>query len=108
MFDGYNKNCIKSVERARRSQKHSSLDCLFEKDMPLKTTQEKLLSNNQNKSRFIKMLMEKLTLCNIPSYQHESDADKLIVDTAININSENVVIVAEDIDVLVILTRYIF
>lgn len=49
----------------------------------------------------------KLTDNNIFTCQAESDADKLIVDTAINLKTKNVVIVSEDIDVLVILTALV-
>lgn len=53
------------------------------------------------------MLRIKLADNNIFTCQAESDADKLIVDTAINLETKNVVIVSEDIDVLVILTALV-
>ncbi|GFU87894.1 uncharacterized protein TNCV_964501 [Trichonephila clavipes] len=75
--------------------------------MPLKIAQDKFLSNNKNKSRLIEILRIKLADNNIFTCQVESDADKLIVGTAINLETNNVVIVSEDIDVLVILTALV-
>lgn len=79
----------------------------FDENMHLKIAQEKFLSNNKNKSRLIKMLRITLADNNISTCQAESDADKLIVDTAINLETQNIVIVSEDIDVLVILTALV-
>ncbi|GFY00150.1 uncharacterized protein TNCV_1342471 [Trichonephila clavipes] len=75
--------------------------------MPLKIAQDKFLSNNKNKSRLIEILRIKLADNNIFTCQAESDADKLIADTAINLETNNVVIVSEDTDVLVILTALV-
>lgn len=36
--------------------------------------------------------------------QAEADADRLIIETAINLQSENIVVVSENVDVLVLLT----
>ncbi|KAL4702881.1 hypothetical protein ACJJTC_005792 [Scirpophaga incertulas] len=104
VFDGYKIDSIKSAERNRRALKYKCADIEFNADMPLKIAQDKFLSNNNNKSRLIDMLRIKLADNNIFTCQAESDADKLIVDTAINLETKNVVIVSEDIDVLVILT----
>ncbi|KAL4710241.1 hypothetical protein ACJJTC_005414, partial [Scirpophaga incertulas] len=104
VFDGYKIDSIKSDERNRRALKNKCADIEFNADMPLKIAQDKFLSNNNNKSRLIDMLRIKLADNNIFTCQAESDADKLIVDTAINLETKNVVIVSEDIDVLVILT----
>lgn len=104
VFDGYNKDCTKSIERLRRSQKNASTDFIFDEIMLLKIGQEKFLGNNKNKSRLINMLRKKLSDHSIFSCQGEADADTLIVQTAINIESKNVVVVSEDLDVLVLLT----
>ena len=72
------------------------------------TAQELLLANKFNKSRFITKLMETLNKNNILCYQDKGDADRLIVQTvvdlSINSDSRKVVIVSEDIDVMVLLT----
>lgn len=104
VFDGYTGECTKSAERYRRSLKNASTDLIFEEYMPLKIRQEKFLANSKNKNRLIQMLRKHLADNNIFNCQAEGDADTLIVQTAINIESENVVVVAEDIDVLVLLT----
>ena len=55
----------------------------------------------------IEILGNELADNNIFTCQAESDADKLIVDTAITFETRNVVIVSEDIDLLVILTALV-
>lgn len=50
------------------------------------------------------MLRETLAENEIFSCQAEADADRLIIETAINLQSENIVVVSEDVDVLVLLT----
>ena len=108
VFDGYrNINCTKSAKRYCRSLKNASRDLIFDQNMHLKIRQEKFLANINNKSRLIEMLRKKLAHNNIFSCQAEGDADTLIIQTAINIESENVVVVAEDIDVLLLLTALI-
>lgn len=104
VFDGYKKDGIKSAERNRRALKNICTDIEFAENMSLKIAQDKFLTNNKNKTRLIEMLRMKLADNNIFTCQAESDADKLIVDTAISLESKNVVVVSEDIDVLVVLT----
>lgn len=74
--------------------------------MPLKMAQEFFLSNAKNKSRLIdtSMLRETLTENKIFSCQAEADADRLIFETAVNLQSENIAVVSEDVDVLILLT----
>ena len=97
LFDGYKKDGIKAAERNRRALKNICIDIEFDENMPLKIAQDKFLTNNKNKSRLIEMLRMKLADNNIFTCQAESDADKLIVDTAISLESKNVVVVSEDI-----------
>ncbi|GFU48289.1 uncharacterized protein TNCV_4626951 [Trichonephila clavipes] len=89
------------------SDNNKCADIEFDENMPLKITQDKFLSNNKNKSRLIEILRIKLADNNIFTCHAESDADKLIIDAAINLETNNVVIVSEDIDVLVILTTLV-
>ena len=69
-------------------------------------SQEKFFSNDQKKKNFIEKLMLKLRDAGFYSEQAYEDADTLIVETAINnyVNERPMIIVAEDIDILVILT----
>lgn len=92
------------MEINRRALKNTCADVEFNENTPLKIGQEKFLSNSKNKSRLIDMLRKKLSNNNIFTCQAESDADRLIVETAINLQSTNVTVVSEDIDVLVLLT----
>lgn len=75
--------------------------------MTASTSQEKFLSNDRNKNRFILYLREKLQAAGYRTEQAQEDADTLIVETAINLATDEkpAIIVAEDIDVLVILTQ---
>jgi len=72
--------------------------------MDVITTQEKSLSNTENKIRLITMLTEKLT-SGILVHRAENDADLLIVNTAIRNPDDNiqVVVIGEDIDLLILL-----
>lgn len=72
--------------------------------MNVTTTQEKFLSNERNKVRLITLLIKKFGEVNIIVKQAPDDADRLIVQTALEQSCKTVVIMADDIDVLVILT----
>ncbi|KYN11975.1 hypothetical protein ALC57_15868 [Trachymyrmex cornetzi] len=96
VFDGYKKDSIKLAERNRRALKNKCADIEFDENMSLKIAQDKFLSNNKNKSRLIEMLRITLADNNIFTCQAESDADTLIVHTAINLEKKNVAIVSED------------
>ena len=85
--------------------KVASKEFNFTKDSKLFVTRDKFFSNYENKSHFIKHLMQELQTNYIKWYQEKEEADELLVEIAIkdNTNLQNV-IVAEDIDVIVILT----
>ena len=82
---------------------NASIDYLFDVDMSLQTTKTKIFANSKNKNRFINLLYKKLIENNFECAQAEGDADRLIVQTALDCLSPHVVVVAEDIDVLVLL-----
>lgn len=67
--------------------------------------QDKFLSNEKNKTKFISMLCEQLKSSNIGIKHAEDDADVLIVKSAIESfeRSKNTIIVGEDVDLLVLL-----
>ena len=102
VFDGYNNDGTQAAERNRRYTGTNSIDYLFEEDMPLNTTKEKFLGNSKNKNRFINLLCNKLAENSIAWSKDQSDADLLIVQSALDCTFQHVV-VAEDIDVLVLL-----
>ncbi|CAH1112686.1 unnamed protein product [Psylliodes chrysocephalus] len=110
VFDGYDLNCnsIKGAERLRRASNKSCPDIQFDPTMDLMVPKNKFLSSNYNKSRLIKYLIEALQKNGISTLQALDDADSLIVQTALQKDSVGdlpvVVVVAEDIDILVILT----
>jgi hypothetical protein len=73
--------------------------------MDVQTSQEKFLSNDQNKIRLIAILTEKLLNSGVGVIQAEDDADTFIVQIAIQ-NTQNyrkVIVIGEDIDLIVLL-----
>ncbi|XP_029341748.1 uncharacterized protein LOC100571724 isoform X2 [Acyrthosiphon pisum] len=107
VFDGYANTelNIKNSERQRRKNMYTSTNIIFEESMDVLTTQEKFLSNTENKMRLITMLTEKFLTSGILVRQAEDDADLLIVNTAIRNTDDNiqVVVIGEDIDLLILL-----
>ena len=68
---------------------------------------EDFLMNVENKINFIKMLRDTLTANIIRSLQSNSDADTLIVLTAMNTCKEiRTVVIGEDTDLLILLIHY--
>lgn len=106
IFDSYDEDSNKAAERNRRSQKVACKEFQFTKDMPVAVSQDKFLSNYKNKRLFISYLMEELEKKSIKCKQGKGEADELIVETALENECSGLqkVIVAEDVDVLVILT----
>ena len=108
VFDGYSdytKN-IKAMEQLRRTAAFSkSYEVCFDETMIVPISQDKFLSNRNNKKKLIDMLIEKLESVNITTKQAKDDADVLIIETAIEESKpeRTAVIVGEDIDLLVIL-----
>ena len=72
--------------------------------MSVTVSQESFLSNKNKKTRFISILTEYLKNSNICVKTADDDADLLIVQTALLMSFKIPVIVAEDIDILVLLT----
>lgn len=107
VFDGYDNLTTKSSERKRRSRKFMSASYKFNENTSLKVEKTKFLSNTDNKKQLINLLHNSLINNNYNSIQCPGDADRTIVAEAIRNDysaEKKVVIVAEDIDVLVILT----
>lgn len=74
---------------------YTSTNIIFEESMDVLTTQEKFLSNTENKIRLITMLTEKFLTSGILVHQVEDDADLLIVNTAIRNTVDNVQVVVK-------------
>jgi hypothetical protein len=106
IFDEYNSDCTKGMERIRRSVKLHSPTVMFTSSTPVVTSQEKFLANLKNKSEFINTLSKHLTAAGINVLQASGDADTQIVHTAIELShtqSYPVSVIGEDIDLLVLL-----
>ena len=107
VFDGYRRLGSKSFERIRRSSfVVPSFDAVVEEDNFLTVTRDSFLGNSRNKQQFIDKFIRRLRALGIPYYEAEEDADADIVRIAIYVanNTHNsVVIVAEDIDILVLM-----
>lgn len=109
VFDGYSdsKSSTKYAERQRRSRTLQTTDIIFDPNTKVCISQEKFLSNEHNKSRFISQLSRKLDENGISVKQAPDDADLLIIQTAIreSLNSESTIaVVGEDVDLLILLT----
>lgn len=107
VFDGYPEQCDKSTKAAERHNRQARKLCPdieFDLNMTCPVSQDKFFFNESNKKRFIGHLKTKLEELGFSTYQAYEDADTLIVETAIKISSDikPTIIVAEDIDVLVI------
>ena len=109
VFDGYENNLdnINGVEQTRHANKNLCPDIIFDVEMCSTVQQNTLLSNKQNKICFIKYLIEYLRNANITVIQAENDADLLIVKTASQITNKIPVMVADDSDILVLLSALI-
>ena len=105
VFDGCNAGPgTKDTAHLRRTKGLIGPKVNFVGSMPLKTKKEHFLSNCENKQRFIDIFSSKLQEHGVKSLNAESDADLLIVQTAVDsaANSATTVI-GEDTDLLVLL-----
>ncbi|GBN06895.1 hypothetical protein AVEN_240013-1 [Araneus ventricosus] len=83
-FPDDDKKNTKNCERLRRAA-HFSPDVMFHEETVLQYTKEKLLANECNKKRFIKLLKKAFQKANICVQQAVEDADLTIVNTAISV-----------------------
>ncbi|XP_028418322.1 uncharacterized protein LOC114543611 [Dendronephthya gigantea] len=107
VFDGYSDApSTKCAEQNRRAMKAQSTEILFTDDMPITIRQERFLTNGKNKARFIEGLTRYLEHAEIEVKQAVADADALIVRTAIDLSTNNnVVVVGTDVDLLILLIQ---
>ena len=102
IFDGYAVSSIKDLEHLRRT-KRSSVTVTFTPNSPLLVGKEALLSNKENKQLFLKMLGDYLEAAGHTIFYAESDADTLIVRTALTLaERKHVTVVADDTDIYTI------
>jgi hypothetical protein len=103
VFDGYKTETTKANTHRRR-YKPKSYPVHFDKDMVLSMSKELLLSNKENKARFIQQLGERLSDSGSEVLHADGDADLLIVKTAVDKSQEAIIGVhGEDTDLLVLL-----
>jgi len=94
VFDGYSDApSTKGMEQNRRAMKLQSTEILFTDDMPITIHQERFLANGKNKAMFIQGLTGHLELAGIQVKRAVADADTLIVQTAIELSTNNIVVV---------------
>ncbi|CAC5391482.1 unnamed protein product [Mytilus coruscus] len=105
VFDGYgNGPSTKDPTHQRRTKGIVGTKVLFKEDTPFKSKREQFLGNVENKQNFITLLAERFKSRNIVSHHAESDADVLIVQTAVeSAKSTTTVLIGEDTDLLVLL-----
>jgi hypothetical protein len=107
IFDGYEETSTKDSEHLRRTGSFASVDMIVEDDLLVPTCQKEFLANPTNKSRFIALLTEHLTAAGCQVSQATSDADTLIVSTALSIaQTKTSVLVGQDTDLLVLLISF--
>ena len=109
VFDGYNNGpSTKDVTHLRRQKGVIGTKVLFTRATPCKTKKDVFLKNIDNKINFIDLLMESFKQHEIPVKQAISDADFLIVQTAVELaETVNTVVIGEDTDLLVLLCYHV-
>ena len=109
VFDAYGKMAIKDHKHLRRlnSQQTSENVLVFEEGT-VHYSKEKFLSNTKNKEQLIKLLASHFVTQGHQVLNCEEDADTQIVREALEVacRKENITVVAEDIDILVLLLYF--
>ena len=108
VFDGYSKNpSIKDHEHERRSSTKSPNFSLHRETI-LTVSQQMFLANGHNKTELLKLLIPKLISDGHTVHQAESDADRIIVKTTLQIarNGKSVTVFANDTDIIVMLLHH--
>ena len=108
VFDGYKSGPItKDSTQQRRAGKHPGAAVQFSRSMVFVGKKTDFLANKENKQRFIDLLSDKLECHGCQTDHAKSDADLLIVQTAIaaaaSQPNKTTVVVTEDTDILVLL-----
>ena len=109
VFDGYNSGpSIKDHEQRRRSSTTGKApDVKFHPTMKTNDNQSMFLANSNNKKLFISLLSHHLTERGYEVIQATSDADTVIVKSALEMAKDQpVTVVADDTDVLILLIHH--
>ena len=103
VFDGYESGpTIKDAAHIRRKTK-SSKTILFKPDMIFNGKKDEFLSSANNKQRFINLLSDHIKEEGMVALHASSDADTLIVETAVEVaKTQESCIVGDDTDLLII------
>ena len=100
IFDGYETQSTKSSEHIRRKGKQGKCyDVDVKEEITVPCSQEKFLSNEENKSRLIKMTSQYLQIDGNTVVTCKEDADAFISATALNLASstkKKVAVIADD------------
>ncbi|CAK1588860.1 unnamed protein product [Parnassius mnemosyne] len=106
VFDGYSDvNSTKRAEQKRRGLTRTSVDINCNENTIITVQQEHFLANENNKTRLIQFLTEKMTAAGIETTVATGDADGTIVSCGLDKAAVHptVVIVGEDVDLIVLL-----
>ena len=107
VFDGYESASTKSVEQKRRGKRFQTCpDVDVKEDIIVPFTQEKFLSNKNNKVQLIKMLSQYFKDDGNEVINCSGDADSTICHTALDLattGEKEVVLIADDMDIFVML-----
>lgn len=107
MFDSYHLATTKEPEQKRWRTVQQSPDIIVERKTPVPGNKAVFLSNRSNKQILINLLAEYLSEAgiNVKHAGDEGDADVVIVQVVLQLagESERVMVVADDTDILVIL-----
>ena len=105
VFDGYDDPMsINATEHLRRSSKGSSQNIIVKPENEVPYAKERFLSNNHNKSQLIGLLKNAFVADGHTVTVCKGDADAIIVKEALDsVANGNVVVVADDTDVAVML-----
>lgn len=106
VFDGYGDlNSTKRAEQKRRGSTKTSVDINFDENMKVTVQQEHFLANENNKTKLIHLLTQKMAASGIETKVATGDADTTIVRCGIEKSASNpiVAVIGEDVDLVVLL-----
>ena len=110
VFDGYKDESIKSHEHRRRTSIPQSCHVEINPENKMPFTQDRYLSNTENKAAFIKFLSIFLKDTGIKIVNCPGDADAVIVKTALALARKNkvrpIIVAADDTDIAVMLVHH--
>ena len=109
VFDGYRDEGTKSHEHLRRNSIPQSCNVDIHEENPVPFTQDRFLSNTENKANFINFLSQHLIQSGYSIINCPGDADSTIVKTALdmaNTGRGHVTVVADDTDIAVMLVHH--